>query len=69
MAKLETDHAAAVDAMQKLNNVAIADGVGGFTFGNQPPKGVVVTVDVEELQCPIELEVGSSHFQYCEGVR
>lgn len=63
MAKLESDHATAVEAMRKLDSGDVADSVetrarsGGFTFANQQKRRVIVTVDVEELQCPIELEV------------
>lgn len=61
MKKLETDHAKAVDALQARNGAAVAK--LAFTFGNRRRRRVtqrvVVTVDVEELKCPIELEVGS----------
>lgn len=76
MTTLESDHATAVDTMRKLNIDSLANSVeplprpNGFSFGkpNQQRKRVLVTVDVEELQCPIELEVGSDRFWWREGM-
>eukprot|EP00752_Nemacystus_decipiens_P003003 g2786.t1 len=65
MKQLEDDHVSAVSALQKENRDAVAElpksskqltHPDGFSLGNQQ-KRVVVTVDVEELKCPIELEV------------
>eukprot|EP00903_Cladosiphon_okamuranus_P007601 g7372.t1 len=67
MAKLESDHASAVEVLRKESIAVVAEIAracksrtqsGGFTFGDQQNKRrVIVTVDVEELKSPIELEV------------
>lgn len=71
MQNLEIDHASAVSALQK-DSVAATTAImesckqrtrpDGFTFGRGPlkRKRAVITVDVEELKCPIDLEVGYS---------
>lgn len=76
MVKLESDHAGALAALRKLNSDVPADHVealsrpGGFTFGTEPQqRRVVITVDVEELQCPIELEVQIHRFLFLVVIR
>ena len=66
MANLEKDHASAVSALRQENFAAVAEIFESFKqrkhandiwgCGNQA-KRVVVTVDVEEANCPIELMV------------
>lgn len=57
MSKLDSEHAVAVDAIiNRKKPVAVNIGRRSKPV---PLRRVVVTVDVEELHCPIELEVGA----------